>query len=192
MGTQPAESNAIANTLAGVGCGGCDSKGAGEHWCIACCCPCLAYGQVRERAGLQPCIPAVLTFLLPILLVEWIWVIIIGRPIPEDCQSMWGPQDCKSPWRQKHSDDATTLMIRYPQMLYMGFLLGKNRSALQRLTGSRDGRAVNYILGAFCTCCVLSQEHRVIGDLWRANRKQPLPSRDTSPVVVLGTVAPGW
>eukprot|EP01043_Picozoa_sp_COSAG02_P067236 COSAG02_NODE_10732_length_1872_cov_1.324309_1_plen_274_part_10 len=141
-------SEEITNDLSSVcGChNGCGS------FCLAIFCPCVAYGQNRERAGLQPCLPAALSLAIPLMiiaLIDTFLVLVLSAGM-----RFW-----------HYTDFMIHTIPNLVSILYMvilAILLGPTRSNVQRITGVADGGCCNYVLGGCCSICILSQEHRII------------------------------
>ena len=191
----------------GGGVCGC-SRGVGSFG-LALCCPCIAYGQTRERAGLQGCLPAALSLVIPLAIVQLI-VGCLGVAMYkldndyflEACvvyESQWDPdyEDndgtygtlifFKDNLDNCSGDDfflvinAVRALLALLSMAIFASLLGPTRTDLQRVTGVADGGCANLLLGGCCWVCVLAQEHRIIERKWKANSERPLKPMATVP-----------
>lgn len=165
-------------------------------------CPCVAYGQSRERAGLGPCLPAALMFIIPSVVMNC--AIYLFDPFRyggsywymlQECHYdptlVFGAQlsdHCRGAMDLYHVCWIVTQSIRLVLMVYFMFLLGKNRTKLQQVLGQNvtSNTSCNYFLGfctPCCTACMLTQEHRVIKRKWIANNSQVL----STPIMPVGT-----
>jgi Cys-rich protein (TIGR01571 family) len=183
---------AITNDLGVFGCfNNCGSCLLGWF------CSCVLYGQTRERAGLQACLPAAMTIGIPMLVFYAIYGAVVVPPYMDVMQCISNNAG------QQHQDPAIACQTEsaalsahsrymYPLVfvlyLFYGYTMGTNRSALQKITNVPDEGPMNYLLAAFCFTCAVCQEHRVIERKWIQNNRQPLSS---DPVMPLGTMSAG-
>jgi Cys-rich protein (TIGR01571 family) len=180
----------ITNGMSGV-CGCCNNglKPIGS-FCLALFCPCVAYGQNRERAGLQPCFPAALSLAIPLMIIalsetgiyidallyEDVFEDIRGDTVRNGINDIWLGEAIRKLSLSVVIVWGIGLLLGILLMVIFAILLGPTRSNVQRITGVADGGCANYILGGCCSPCILAQEHRIIERKWRANNEQPLSS----------------
>lgn len=174
----------ITNDIAGI-CGCCN---AFPSALLAMFCPCVVYGQNRERVGIQAFAPACAVFVLALVALQAITHVatasqqdayvtcLVGGTCAggTSALSVNGVRGCDCS-ELSMALDGRLLMCQVVNFLVLAALLGPNRSALQKATGQPDGGPANFILGAFCVCCIQAQEHRVIEAKWRANNMQVRP-----------------
>jgi Cys-rich protein (TIGR01571 family) len=144
-------------------------------------CPCVAYGQTRERAGLQACLPAAMTLLIPLLMAQLIRG--LGVYFYRMHVELW--LHTLQPDEGPAFFYLNLVLAQWMPTVVFAVLLAPNRKDLQKITGVAEGGCANYIMAGCFPCCVLAQEHRIIAQKWGANNEQPLSSGVVTPMAAV-------
>ena len=179
----------------------CDCFADTETCLLGLCCPCLVFGQTRARAGLQACLPAAMTLLVPVLVCfiepQLYQAYYLGAVLLDDTGLSKDYLACventanvpalgslaQAVWCMPGSVLAVSLQLGF--LLFSCQLLARNRTALQRALGLPETRILNlllYLCVFFPGLCALCQEARAVKARWQANGQQPLTSSIQRPL----------